>query len=358
MTERAKRLHSSNWMGVFYMTGGGSGLLSELLQQPGASRTVLEATVPYSDKALADLIRRTPEQACCDSTARSLAMAAFERAKALNQTSNFGLGCTASLATDRKKKDVHRAHWAIQTASASYSFSADYANDRKEEEQLLVEDLWVTLESSLLKIEQKLTDRISSKHATADDTWMRLLHKPPHKQVTSPHDGMLLLPGSFNPIHQGHIAMLKSAEDFSGLHGAFEISIRNADKPSLDYLTLNERLEGITSHPVWITNTPTFEEKAQLFPKTVFALGADTVKRIAELRFYNHNPLLMEKAFEQLTAQNIKFLVFGRVIGDKYEALGDLNLPSELVSICKEIPEELFRMDLSSTALRKKVTEQ
>ena len=35
MSDRARRLHSSKWTGVFYITGGGSGFLSEILQEPG-----------------------------------------------------------------------------------------------------------------------------------------------------------------------------------------------------------------------------------------------------------------------------------------------------------------------------------
>ena len=56
MSDRAHRLHSSKWTGVFYITGGGSAFLSEILQEPGASKTVLEALVPYAENALSDLL--------------------------------------------------------------------------------------------------------------------------------------------------------------------------------------------------------------------------------------------------------------------------------------------------------------
>ena len=54
MSQRAVILHRSPWQGVFHITGGGSGLLAELLTTPGASGTVLEAVVPYAEAALAD----------------------------------------------------------------------------------------------------------------------------------------------------------------------------------------------------------------------------------------------------------------------------------------------------------------
>ena len=99
MSERARILHSADWQGVFYLTGGGSLLISELLTTPGASASVLEVQVPYAAAALADLLGRAPDRACSDSTARAMAMAAFQRARALGARRPFGFACTASLAS-------------------------------------------------------------------------------------------------------------------------------------------------------------------------------------------------------------------------------------------------------------------
>ncbi|TDJ26765.1 MAG: hypothetical protein E2O59_09355, partial [Gammaproteobacteria bacterium] len=73
MSGRAQKLHATPWQGVFYLTGGGSEFLSELLTTAGASKTVLEARVPYAPDALEELLGQIPEQACSDGTARSLA---------------------------------------------------------------------------------------------------------------------------------------------------------------------------------------------------------------------------------------------------------------------------------------------
>ena len=47
---------------VLAVTGGGVASLTWLLTVPGASRTVLEASVPYAESALADLIAGTVER--------------------------------------------------------------------------------------------------------------------------------------------------------------------------------------------------------------------------------------------------------------------------------------------------------
>ena len=46
------------------------------------------------------------------------------------------------------------------------------------------------------------------------------------------------------------------------------------------------------------------------------------------------------------------FLVFGRNMGPGYVGLHQLDLPDPLRSICREVPAEQFREDLSSTELR------
>ena len=95
MSQRALALHHTPWQGVLYITGGGSGLVSELLTTPGASRTVLEVVIPYAEQSLAELVGGRPDQACSAATARTLAMAAFQRSLALGRAPTFGLGCTA-----------------------------------------------------------------------------------------------------------------------------------------------------------------------------------------------------------------------------------------------------------------------
>jgi nicotinamide mononucleotide (NMN) deamidase PncC/nicotinic acid mononucleotide adenylyltransferase len=352
MTARATELHDTDWLGVFYLTGGGASLIAELLNTPGASATVLEAYVPYASDALAELLGRAPEQACSAVTARQMAMAAFERAQGLRQGQLFGFGCTASLATNREKKGVHRAHWAIQTATDTFTFSATYNSDRDNEERLLLEQMWHTLRHCLITKSEPVDDALLEIHARANPEMRPLLQPEPYRLCLGTSDGRLLLPGSFNPVHEGHRQMLSIAEQMSGLQGAFELAVRNADKPSLDYLTVEERLQGMDDVPVWLTNTPTFEGKARLFPNTTFVLGVDTLARIGELRFYQNHVDLLEQALQAFEAQDSHFLVFGRKVGGEFMALDDLHIPARLRARCNGVPEDTYRNDTSSTAIR------
>jgi Nicotinic acid mononucleotide adenylyltransferase len=55
--------------------------------------------------------------------------------------------------------------------------------------------------------------------------------------LISSSDGKLevIFPGSFNPLHEGHIAIRGYAEKFLEKDVFFEICIQNADKPQLSY---------------------------------------------------------------------------------------------------------------------------
>ena len=131
---------------VVAVTGGGSLAISDLLTEPGASRSVLEAIVPYGEAALCDFLSHKPEQFCSETTARRMAMAAFVRAMRhsprTSRSELIGVGCCCSLASDRPKRGEHRAHWAVQSDSQTLAASVVFekgARTRLEEERLVAD---------------------------------------------------------------------------------------------------------------------------------------------------------------------------------------------------------------------------
>ncbi|NOQ48554.1 MAG: hypothetical protein GQ576_05390 [Methanococcoides sp.] len=69
-------IHNSPCRLVLAVTGGGAGAIDQLLRYGGGSATVLEALVPYSSKALDELIGKKPEKYASPVTVRAMAMAA------------------------------------------------------------------------------------------------------------------------------------------------------------------------------------------------------------------------------------------------------------------------------------------
>jgi hypothetical protein len=132
----------------------------------------------------------------------------------------------------------------------------------------------------------------------------------------------------------------------------FEISIENVDKPPLDFTELAARAGQFADAPLWFTRAPTFAQKARLFPGAAFVVGADTIERIGEARYYG-SPAARDAALEELAAAGTRFLVFGRVVEGRFCGLADLPLPSLLADMCTGVPAERFRRDISSTELRR-----
>jgi len=162
----------------------------------------------------------------------------------------------------------------------------------------------------------------------------------------------VLLPGSFNPLHAGHQAMADIAAQKLGQPVEFELAAVNVDKQPLDAAELSARLKQFPQHGVHVTRAARFVEKARLFPSAIFIVGADTIIRVADLRYYNNDVGAQNAAMEEIAALGCRFMVFGRVVNANFTELPMLPLPPRLAAICTGIGRKEFRLDISSTSLR------
>ena len=338
-------IHRAPRSGVFTVTGGGSGLLSSLLGVGGASATVLEANVPYAPRSLRDWLGTEPAQACSDETARSMAVRAFMRAVELG--GDFGFAVTASLATTRPKRGALRAHLAFQDALSTRTWRLDLdGEDRREQERTLAK---VAVEALGHALGEGSAPGIPGTHAQGDETLAELMLGRRARVGDVVFEAVL--PGAFNPIHDGHRRMRADAERRLGQRVGYELSIANVDKPPLDYQELNMRLKQFDPGEVVLTNAPTFIDKARTLGGVVFVVGTDTMQRVAEPRYYG-GTAVRDAAIEELAGLGCRFLVYGRLDAGVFRELSNLTLPPSLAAISNGVPESEFRNDLSSTALR------
>lgn len=365
-----RAIHAQDCQLVLAITGGGSGAIGELLSVPGGSRTVLEALVPYSAAALDRFLGRVTDGYCSPRTAGAMAMAAFSRARELAADADprrlCGIGCTASLVSDRPKAGELRAHVAWQTAAATKVYSLTLAKNlrnRVDEEQLVtflvlhavVEGIQMAGPRDFEGILQP-GDQFEVHTAGADTDLQELMLGQRDRvwrgPAGEPPEPRVLFPGSFNPVHAGHRAMAAIAEQMLGAPCHFEISIDNVEKPTLDYLQIAQRRGGLPeTAPVWLTRAVTFVRKAMLFPGVTFVVGIDTLVRIGEERFYG-SAAERDAAIEQIAALGCRFLVFGRTLDGQFQTVDDVSIPTSLAALCRQVPAEVFREDLSSTDLR------
>jgi nicotinamide mononucleotide (NMN) deamidase PncC/nicotinic acid mononucleotide adenylyltransferase len=364
-------IHDAGLRLVIAVTGGGSAAISTLLGVAGASRSVLAATVPYAEGALIEWLGARPEEFCSERTARAMAMAAFEKARRFDPAANVcGVGCTASLASDRPKRGLHRAHLAFQTATTTATLSLELEKGRRSraEEEQVVAALVLNLMAEACGIAERLPLPLMARESPMEN---RVVAPQGQQDLLAGRTSALacgaarqdeipraIFPGAFNPLHAGHVRMAAVAREILGADVAYEISIANVDKPPLDFMEIDGRLRQFgQDDAVWLTRAPLFVEKAELFTGATFVVGADTVARIGHSRYYRDSEDAVERVVARLTALGCRFLVFGRVEGDRFLTLSDLALRPSLAAICQEVPEDAFRQDLSSTELRRRERE-
>jgi nicotinamide mononucleotide (NMN) deamidase PncC len=365
-----RQIHDSPTRLVLSFSGGGSDTLSGLLSVPGASRTVLEAVVPYSQQALCRWLAGRPDQFCSARTARAMAMSGFLRACEYESPEGYplvGVGATASLATDRPKRGPHRIHLAVQTVTQTIVQSVELTKDlrRRPEEEVIASAVILNLIAEVCGIDERIPlklregESIERQEKTAPPAWNDLLLGKTEAILHDDPTGArklsrALFSGAFNPIHVGHEEMVQVASQILGTEVDHEVSILIVDKPPLDYIEIGERIDQFgPEHSIWLTRAPTFVEKSRLFPAVTFVVGIDTLRRVAAPRYYRGSEAACAKAIDEIASRGCRFLVFGRSIGGSFIRLGDLDLPARLASICREVPETQFRQDISSTEIRR-----
>jgi len=366
-------LHASGRKAALAITGGGSGAIGELLRIPGGSRLLLEAQVPYDERALAAFLGFAPTQACSAETAVAMAQAARARAAGLAPAGSdaVGLGATAALVSDRPRRGEHRFHIASAGAAGIAHCTCVLAKgrrDRAAEEDVVggAIVLWLARACGvaspsprrLLDADERYDETVV---ATADAVdrlvageLARITAQPDGEITLSAPRPSLLFPGSFNPMHEGHALLARAAEELRQQPVAFEISVTNVDKPALAAETVRGRLARFAwKAPVELTRAPTFVEKSRLFPGTAFLVGADTAERLFGPQYYGGDAARMYEALDEIAASGGSFLVAVRVdAAGRLRRLGDIPVPRRYADLFIEIPEHRFRLDISSSEIR------
>ena len=316
-----------------------------------------------------------PEQAVSRQTALDMARAAYRRALRLREGGApvAGVACTATIATDRPKRGEHRCHVAYWTGSGSAVFSLHFEKGLRDRagEDAVASRLILYAFAEAAGVRRELDLAVDDIGLHARDHWEaeRDHYGDAVGALAAGHvDAALVtadsaeadatvrgavVPGSFNPLHDGHRRLAEAASRILDAPVTFELSITNVDKPPLSEPEIRRRLAQFDdSESVAVTRAHVFYRKASLFPGCVFVIGWDTATRLIDPRYYDGSDARLVSALESIRMQGCYFLVAGRVHGGMFRTLADVALPRGFEDLFDAIPESAFRQDVSSTELR------
>ncbi|CAB9497406.1 expressed unknown protein [Seminavis robusta] len=202
-------------------------------------------------------------------------------------------------------------------------------------------------------------------------------------------DNCLIMPGSFNPPHPGHVGLARAAiakmstgdESSSSVPLVFELSITNADKPAMEADEVARRVslfrDVMPDGQQWgilLTSAPLFSDKIRALQqyytptdasnKWSFVIGTDTMVRVLNSKYYNDS---YEQMLQAQRSMGAGFVVGGRLNQDKQKQQQQTNieqvefvtgeealvgLPEDVQELFVLLKESDFRADISSSEIR------
>jgi len=362
----------------FNTTGIANKLISSIYSTQGASNCIIGTRMPYAYEDTARVLDiEKLESACNPDIAKQLAKKAYEDAcmLELEKTKNInsldkkiiGVGATGTLVTTRQKKGQHHAFICLYSSDGYVIYLINLNKDltpkrTKAEEDDNISDLILLalankcgiakynpplldkdLDSVSGDIIYLLEEKIFNSYYTNE--WRTLfVHDSKSTENLKLPSGTIIIPGSFNPLHDGHISIGLSIleKEYGWVPGCgqvnpllvFEFGCKNADKKDKTEKEISSIVSqfnsanplfikyGLTNIGCILTLKPLFVDKSNEFKNCIFGIGADTFQRIIMPKYYydkDHgnqmNGLInMVCALSTIKNNGVKIYVAGRII--------------------------------------------
>lgn len=365
-----KRLIESRSLLHIATTGAGPRLLQALWDNTGISEYFVGAEMPYKTTQTRAVLGHAPEEGyVAEDVAYDLAMASYLRAaetKVVEALAGdpIGLGISAAVASNRWPHGGHRAHMVlISRDRVVYRLVNLVKGTGKEVRRYHDQEI---ADAALELVLQALKGDLRAEPACEDKALERFHLYPVFgtdgtRRKSGGGGRCLYLPATLNPIHDGHRLMCRTAEESQaegGMGRVRAIYLVSSVSPHKGRLSVQQMLmtAGMLRAERWrdeyeprmvefTHDEPLFIDKARKRPGSTFIIGADTMERMLDPQW---GPAIEEMLVEMRNL-DVKFLVMGRVVGEKWVTCRDIKVtwPHQLLFEPLE-----GRLDLSSTQMR------
>lgn len=356
-------------------TGAGAGIQASLWSVPGSSAFLAGAAFPYAAHETERLLGFRPAKFCDEDAAVELAIAAYLRGReaALAETLGapakapiVGLGLTASVASLEPHRGDHRVFVATLGERGATVWSARLPKGTGEAQRSidgqLADRLGVhaLLAAAGIGREDGSAPGVEvSRRELPEAELHAMLYRRP---VFGPGDSretilgtgrydLVLLPGSFDPCHEGHQMIADAVERQYGRRVAYAVTADPVHKPSLRAVDLLDRVASIRlgggrARTIVLTERdPLFIDKARQFPGAGIALGVDALVRMLDPSWGPN----VDEMLETFRALGTRFYVVGRSVDGRWTTIDSVPIPDRFRHLFESVEG---RHDVSSTELR------
>lgn len=359
---------------ILHVSCAGAGLqfLQELWATPGSSAYFAGGIMPYDKTQLRNYLGYLPDGSIVSrEVALEMAMTSYIRASEVifqgykegdgPERQPVGIGITAAVASNRMPRGEQRVHAAIITPNSILSYHIPLTKGvgpelRQAHDEGIAEQLIGLLYGALLK-SVPTSDALDRLMADSARTlfFKHPVFKRDGTRASTKTSGSLYLPGSLNPIHEGHRMMAKAAEEHldHAMRATYLVAADSVHKPSLSLQELlfragmlrAERWQSGMRAVEFTQGDPLFLDKARERPESTFIVGVDTMARLLDPKW---GPQVIDMLNEMRNLK-IKFLVMGREVDGKWMTCRDVQVPFVGKALFQPLEG---RLDISSSEIR------
>lgn len=273
-------------------TGAGAGLQQRLWEVPGSSAYLSGCSFPYAAEEQEELLGFMPEHFCSEEAAVDLASAAYMKAYKFGGKKPIGVGLTASVASEKEHRGDHRVFICVMTDEKVQLFQHTFEKgvgqfQRAEDGErcdnwafwMLIETAGIFNSDALLKHSKDVTELARERF------FLRPFFTANGKRLAKlPKEGRhALMPGAFNPPHEGHFGAAEAAMTGYNYRAVFEITANPPHKNALKVQELLQRAKLLQGQDrLFTSDLPYYLDKARKYPKKPFILGADAMVRMLD----------------------------------------------------------------------------